>query len=873
MAWSGGGVIVLRRTNCVSNSQNLKALPLVECLAKTIVDTDGLSKPGIDVETHCKIVGMVAKELLSRFPETLRENIFPDGCELVAASHDVGKVNPLFQEKIHRLLDDYVSNSLPGLESARPEMEERTGWHSGVSQASLYGVGRYIPEIAGKHHGYSPNANSLLPQDPVIGGYAWQKERMTLIDNLKRYFNKDWPKIKDDIHAGAVAGLTTVSDWIGSGPVFDNLARIEQSKYEELVKIAVDRAGFIPPKLRKGLGFEEVFFPYTPRPIQAALYKKVDSPGIYIMEALMGEGKTEAALLAAYQMMERGLANGIYFALPTQITSEKIFERMQVFLDKILDTEDRHRSLLLHGNAWLYDTDLGEDARPGYAWFDSRKRRILAPFAVGTIDQALMAVMNVKHGFVRTFGLAGKVVILDEVHTYDAYTGTIMDNLVKALAELGCTVILLSATLTNDRKTKLSSIGTHTSGTSHPTHYPLITRALPGHQVEFSSPLTTESSKVSVSLAHEEKDVLELVRTKALRGEYVLWIENTVQEAQQVFKTFAAWGRERGIEVGLLHSRFPAVARGTLDSHWVELFGKRGIEERDKGGKILIGTQVLEQSLDIDADLLITRIAPTDMILQRIGRLWRHREIDEVRPEGTMRQVVILSIPLETAWKNPARTFGPSGKVYAPYVLARSLAVWNSINEISIPVDLRKLIEATYEERKEEKEMAKVKADLDQQRSRLERFAYNSMAMAGSVSSDNANTRYSDVPSRDVLLLLEEPDIQQGTVKLIDGELVDLLRTKMSDLQERKRIARILMGRLISVPEYLAPEPVSMQELSWLKPFLYVSESDDERIRVAILRPSGRINGLAGREANKQFLLEYSPLYGYSVKKRRENDK
>src|SRR5690606_20205111 len=170
-----------------------------------------------------------------------------------------------------------------------------------------------------------------------------------------------------------------------------------------------------------------------------------------------------------YQMLEKGQASGIYFALPTQLTSNKIFERFNQFLAQILDEECQHRSLLLHANAWLFDTEMGEEGRPGGAWFNQAKRGLLAPFAVGTIDQALMAAMNVKHGFVRAFGLAGKVVILDEVHTYDAYTGTLLDALVELLRSLHCTVIILSATLNQQRRQQL--LARPTSAVT----YPLIT--------------------------------------------------------------------------------------------------------------------------------------------------------------------------------------------------------------------------------------------------------------------------------------------------------------------------------------------------------------------------------------------------------------
>ncbi|WP_410315314.1 DEAD/DEAH box helicase, partial [Klebsiella pneumoniae] len=159
---------------------------------------------------------------------------------------------------------------------------------------------------------------------------------------------------------------------------------------------------------------------------------------LYILEAQMGMGKTEAALYAAYQMLVQEKATGIYFALPTQLTSNKIYDRFNAFLHQIVSTETPQHALLLHSGAWLMDTEMGEEGSPGGAWFNHRKRGLLAPFAVGTIDQALMAVMNVKHGFVRAYGLAGKVVILDEVHTYDLYTGTILNALVEFLCQIDC---------------------------------------------------------------------------------------------------------------------------------------------------------------------------------------------------------------------------------------------------------------------------------------------------------------------------------------------------------------------------------------------------------------------------------------------------
>ncbi len=279
---------------------------------------------------------------------------------------------------------------------------------------------------------------------------------MDLLDALKKDLNVDWPIVPSALHAEVLAGLTTVADWIGSGPLFDDADKscyTEQESLKKHISKAVDQAGFVIPKIRKGLTFKSVFdfIPgFIPRNVQTRFVESINTYGTYVLEAPMGIGKTEAALYAAYKALEDGRATGIYFALPTQLTSDKVYERMNQFLSKILEEGDiNRRSLLLHGSTWLRDTELGEDGAPGHSWFNSSKRGLLAPFAVGTIDQALMAVMNVKHGFVRTFGLAGKVVILDEVHSYDSYTGTILKELVSVLRKLHCTVIILSATLTD----------------------------------------------------------------------------------------------------------------------------------------------------------------------------------------------------------------------------------------------------------------------------------------------------------------------------------------------------------------------------------------------------------------------------------------
>jgi len=852
------------RTNPKKSEVVSSSIPLLsECKAKTIVNSDGILELGLDVETHCKIVGSVASELIARFPPSIRELLFPSGSAYLASVHDVGKINPMFLGKLYRNLSSNKSSSLRWLVSARPELEEMTGWHAGVGQATLSGISPpFIDKIVGCHHGYSPT-NVVASDSDALGGTPWQKLRISLLQLLKEYFNEDFPLISDDSFAAVLAGLTTVSDWIGSGTVFENLRSLEMVDMQNMVKQAVDQAGFVKPQVRSGLSFQDIFT-FPPYPIQEKLYSKISGPGVYVLEAPMGEGKTEAALFAAYDLISQGRATGIYFALPTRITSERMYQRMTEFLDKILSDDSKHKPLLLHASSWLFDTDMGVDSKIGNSWFNARKRGILAPFAVGTIDQALLAVLNVKHNFVRTFGLAGKVVILDEVHSYDVYTGTVMDILIHTLRNLGCAVILLSATLTGKRKNMMLGNLDH-SQENEQEDYPLVTVSTASTPWKTYTTASSTDRIVHVARSSNENDVACIVREKALSGEQVLWIENTVFNAQTAFQTFAAWGKQNGVEVGLLHSRFPAYARATLEANWVSLYGKNGKEGRKTCGRILVGTQVLEQSLDIDSDYLVTRLAPTDMILQRIGRLWRH-PFKDIRPAQATPSVMILVPQNEQGMQNCQTDFGPSGMVYAPYVLERSKEVWSSLGVIRLPAMMRSLIEDTYRDRKEEGLLQTLKCEVGKQREVLLRLANIGVSKVGKGACDDAKTRFSDLPSCDVLLLRSSPVGLHPTLILVDGTLLEL--TQAPSVGQKKEIVRRLLSNLISVPSYLAPDALSMPELRWLSPFLYVSEQEEERVRIGILKESGTIEGIGGREVSSKYTLGYHPLLGYVSEKK-----
>lgn len=861
-----------RKSNLVdADKVTSTTIPFAMCYAKTYTASDETKRLGRTVFNHCQIVGEVADELLARLPPKLRTSLFPEGAALGAAAHDIGKVSPTFQEKILRGTTGYTNNSHPVLVGVDPTIEiERWGGHAGVSQATADNLnfGKFIPQILGQHHGYSPQVTQLA-DDAIFGGIAWHQERIALTQALRDHFKTDWPAIENLAQARALAGLTSVADWIGSGPFFEH----PDDPWQEKIQQAVDNAGFIKPKIKTELTFHDVFG-FSPHDAQVKLIEQAAQPGIYILEAPMGLGKTEAALYAAYLALANEWATGIYFALPTQLTSNKIHERVNKFLDMIIHGDCQHRkSLLLHSNAWL--AEMGEEGQPGGAWFAQGKRGILAPFAVGTIDQALMAVMNVKHGFVRAFGLAGKVVILDEVHTYDAYTGTILDALVAQLRELGCMVIILSATLNKERRAALLK------QTPQQDAYPLISGVSSGaHVLTEVSPIAPPEKHVQILMAQDVKLCVDEALLRAQQGQQVLWIENTVKDAQQQYALFAAQSAELNIECGLLHSRFTKLDRENNEQKWVEIFGGRDNNKRYTQGRILVGTQVLEQSLDIDADFLVSQFCPTDMLFQRLGRLWRHERA--ARHTYARCEAWIIAPDTSAAIENPDNAFGLTASVYSPYVLCRSLAVWHPLTCVSLPGDIRTMIEATYQEQPETARMEFLRHELENGRTykgrkRLGRKAMAQMALVGlsiggkTLPENKASTRYSEQETVECLLLAAKPQIdlikKHSKLRLLNGdELIVPFNGKQLNKTQWRRLAATLARNVVVVSEYNAPQALRQDELNWLKDYFYLGNQHEEesQLRIGIVSPSGELFNLHGTTHNK-YQLFYDAALGFQT--------
>lgn len=692
-------------------------------------------KPGLSVYDHMVNVGCVARCIAESFPEILeRFHLRSSEVGALAALHDIGKISPGFQRKCEKWLEE---NDLAKIDRNCCWDTAMESNHGKVSHAVIQtflaesGIDRksakYLSTVLGAHHGRltPPNDRGYRSNKAISetnSHIEWDGARKENAEMIWRHFAADGMFLEITDLSPALwwlAGLTSVADWVGSDErFFPPERRAGDEDAASQARNALDAIGFRQTQFVRDLSFHDLFHDvekpetlWVPNEMQKKTSSVVNGPGVYVIEAPMGMGKTEASLWAAYQLLVSGQAKGIYFALPTQATSNRMHIRMKEFVRRISVAPNTSR--LIHGNSWLMDqadgllpvaTSAGavsEDARTGRDWFASVKRALLAPFGVGTIDQALLGVVAAKHFFVRHFALAGKVVILDEVHSYDLYTGTLIDKLIRTLEGLGCTVLVLSATLTGTRRRQIAS---------HPEEmeadvelpYPLITGRKEGKPLKPIAAAPPESQTVKVCFIAAE-NAAEKAITLARNGGAVLWICNTVSAAQKQYQRFMELP-QRDFLVGLLHSRFPFWRREELEDEWMERLGKNG---KTRCGSILVSTQVVEQSVDLDADLLITELAPTDMLLQRIGRLWRHER--GKRPADEAQLCIIEETQSIEEFRNMepkaiVMALDSKAKVYAPYVLLRSLEVWKTQPQVSMPLQIRRLIESTYQDRENEPE-------------------------------------------------------------------------------------------------------------------------------------------------------------------------
>ena len=656
----------------------------------------------------------------------------------ITSLHDIGKASPAFQGRFQEkktALEQYGMQFPPLNTYTQDGHDIVSGW---CVEELLLKEARFdlndaqtIARTIGAHHGYFYNAADYFSHQKTknLGGEPWYECRREIFNELCKNFqssrNINLGKLDEFGQSQIVllTGLIVVSDWLASNEELfqyrDSLdLPIEEYAVtsKKLAAKAIEKTGW-KNWMPKGTTMEfSEMFSYVDvskticvnemQKMVAKHTSNITSPYLVIIEAPTGDGKTEAALYLADQTIQKNFLRGIYIAMPSMATSNQMFKRTANFLksrypDQLINLQ------LAHGQAlWTKDfqemkldsigLDYGSE-RSGVAamtWFLPKKRTLLAPFGVGTVDQALMSILQVKHYFLRLFGLSHKVLIFDEVHAYDMYMSTLFLHLLTWLKSIGCSVIVLSATLPNSTRNKMISAFCGIKTNENNDFYPRLTTA-DGSGVK-NEKLNTERHQEYVleKIGLSTDEIISYLEKNLIEGGCAAIICNTVKRTQELFSAIEQANiikRDNADEeLILFHARFPYLWRQGIEEKVLELFGKN-VQKRPKKG-ILVATQVIEQSLDLDFDIMVSELAPIDLIIQRAGRL--HRHYSHNRPKNLQNAMLCISTPdLENT-----QNFDSSGYVYDKSILLTTYYLLKEKYEIKLPAETRDMIEFVYGE-------------------------------------------------------------------------------------------------------------------------------------------------------------------------------
>ena len=635
--------------------------------------------------------------------------------------HDFGKAIPGFQCKWHEGKQRAQSAGLM-FNSRSSSVTDHAEASSGLLKKLLRSrsgpeTGWILPvlQAISAHHGYPlGQKNFAIPGEDRM----WETARQVLFETYWTVLSPPGSPDPEELTTAAVAwlaGLTSVADWIGSnvewfalGERHDKLADYfnDAKALAATALRAIGWTGFHPLLEDRSLSTDALIKRIVQRPdqVQTArpLQQTADSllsgtkgPALLLVEAPMGEGKTELAFLAHLRLQATNGHRGLYVALPTQATGNALFGRALTFLQAFAGEQPLDMQLV-HGGTALNDQVLqlrsifGSPGEPisSSAWFSQRRRPLLSAYGVGTIDQALFAVLNVKHHFVRLWGLGNRVVVLDEIHAYDTYTTGLIEALLRWLKALGSSVILMSATLPRARRDALLQAWGH-SPRRIPEHpYPRLVLADDRGVTGDSFTARPLPAMQLAGIDEELESMAACALSQLAGGGCGAIIVNTVKRAQALYQLLQA-SLDPETELLLFHARFPADQRSRIEQAVLGKFGQHGARPAQA---LLIATQVAEQSLDIDFDFMLTDLAPVDLILQRAGRLHRHQQRRRPAAHAMARLFVAGLHPdhlpdlKQTDWQY----------VYDPYILGRTWALLSRESILTLPEDIDRLVQAVY---------------------------------------------------------------------------------------------------------------------------------------------------------------------------------
>ncbi len=690
---------------------------------------------------HCADVAAVFRALLdhplferaaSRAAGTPLEPRTKNRLTVLAFLHDIGKLAPGFQARAwpagrwQGAGINHIDAACRWLELAGDRVDTTLDGALAAMLDWCDGDGGELAEwfrVAFSHHGRPVVSSGRTDGFGETPGYDWQEAERELGAALQHW-------LPDAFGAGPVlpvtnemkhffAGLLSLADWVGSDRrAFPFAGTFDPDYWTMASRRAQTRLceiGLAPlTRHLRDTGFGAILPGATPTPVQKATASAPADSRLIILESETGSGKTEAALWRYARLRDAGAVESLYFAVPTRAAASQLFARVNRALQQMFDDPPEAvlaiPGMVAAGEAsgqrlpdWsvLWDDDAGT-TRPARWAAEHATRYLAAEVAVGTVDQAMLAALCAKHAHLRGAALARSLLVIDEVHASDTYMRHVQTALLRQHLALGGHALLMSATLGAVARAEWLGQARPALPDAIAAPYPAVWQS--GRDVPHSLAGRGRDKHVRLQAAGgwDGATAASLAVKAARRGARVLVIRNTVAAAVKTWQSVRAEAPELLLQVAdgpaLHHSRFAAEDRRLLDRAVEAALGKQAPRAQ---GLIVIGTQTLEQSLDIDADYLITDLCPMDVLLQRIGRLHRH---ERPRPEGfATPQVAVLAPPggleplLERA-ENGLGAYSGDGSLSGVYVdvpaLAATLEEVENRPEWVIPAMNRELVEA-----------------------------------------------------------------------------------------------------------------------------------------------------------------------------------
>lgn len=608
---------------------------------------------------------------------------------------------------------------------------------------------------------------------------------------------QELPQACPDAAKSLLAGFCSVCDWIGSNrdiflyqnPTFSPSDYLENQIHLAEEQDILHRLGLIADTLDFAGVCSLLQKGESPRGIQTEIDSLPVTPGLTLIEAPTGSGKTEAALAYAWRLLDAGVADSIVFALPTQATANAMLKRAESFASKIFGARGVNL-VLAHGKSQL-NKEFERLVAAGYkstaqgkteasiqcaSWLsNSRKRVFLGQIGVCTIDQVLLSVLPVRHKFVRGFGLNKSVLIVDEVHAYDAYMHGLLGEVLRHQKATGGSAVLLSATLPYGIRAKLLE-SWEADGTEN-APYPALWHATSGRvepvtvqKEHLPEPRVVFTECLKLPGAFPSDDVIDRIVIAAESGARVAVVMNLVDDAQRLARNLRTRAK---VPVDVFHSRYRFMDRQNKETTTLAQYGREATRD---GGRILVATQVVEQSLDLDFDWMLTQICPIDLLFQRLGRLHRHNR--NHRPEG-------FEVPRCTILSVDGEDYGLHKLIYGnTRVLWRTEKLLQGTDRIEFPAVYRDWIEKVYQRDDWDNEPEKIALEYDEfsvmQRTR-EKDARRLTSMTVSAFRDDEGSTINSL-TRDGEMSLSILPVQAGG-RLLDGQSLDDIDE--SDLEER----------------------------------------------------------------------------------------